>query len=373
VRILELILAPIEGGAHTLVNGLAQQWRSQGHEVDIMALDPAPTATAALRARELFGYDVPVIRPAERLMNRLPVKQAARLIGLRRAVAQGDYDVIQAHCMQPNIYSRLVSLGADPFPPVVITMHSPDGADYEAARPRLAERYLARKASAVIAVSEETANDYRSMFPRAATKVVVIPNGIPRFIRPRTAYAGQPKRFLALSRIHPQKDIVTMVRGFDRFLERSMVDVHLAIAGGFDDRAYEDKVRSVHGDLAGRDRIRFLGSRSDVIELLADSDVFLHTAEREAHSVAILEAAAAAMPIVASDLPSIRESIGSAAEYFPARDFEALANALDRVVGRWPERIQVAKQLTEEIAARYTMQACAEAHLAVLARAANSR
>lgn len=373
MRILELILAPIEGGAHTLVDGLARQWRSQGHDVDILALDPAPTEIAASRSRELFGFDVPVVRPSTRLMHHPPIKQGSRLIGLRRAIARGQYDVIHAHCLQPNIYSRLASLWTAQFPPVVVTMHSPNGADYAATRSRLSERFLGDRTSAVIAVSDETANDYKDMFPRAASKVVVIPNGMPRDVPPRVTFAFRPTQFIALSRIHPQKDIVTMVRGFDGFLGRSMGGAELAIAGGFDDPAYEAEVMAAHGTLARRDRIKFLGSRSDVIELLAASDVFVHTAGSEAHSVAILEAAAAALPIVASDLPSIRESIGSAAEYFPAGDADAFADALQRVTDEWPERTRLAHTLAEEVAARYSMRACAEAHFAVLARAAQPR
>jgi len=372
MRILELILAPIEGGAHTLVDGLARQWLSQGHEVDILALDPAPTVIAARRARELFGFDVPVVRPTTRLMHRFPIKQGSRLIGLRNAIGRGHYDVIHAHCMQPNIYSRLAALSMARFPPVVVTMHSPNGADYRATRSRLAERVLSDRAAAVIAVSKDTANDFRRMFPGAAAKVVVIPNGIPRDVTQRAAFAPSPARFIALSRIHPQKDIMTMIRGFDLFLGRSRLEAELAIAGGFDDLSYEAEVISALSALAHRDKIELLGSRSDVIELLANADVFVHTASFEAHSVAILEAAAAALPIVASDLPSIRESIGSAAEYFSPGDAESLANALQGVSERWPERTRLARSLAEEIVSRYSMQACAEAHLGVLARAAAS-
>ena len=373
MRILEVILAPIEGGAHTLVDSLVRQWRSQGHDVDVVALDPAPTEIAAARSRELFGFDVPIVRSTRSLMHRPAIKQGARLLGLRRSVALGHYDVIHAHCMQPNIYSRIASLWTDRFPPVVVTMHSPDSADYRANRSRIAERLLGERTSAVIAVSEETANDYRAMFPGAASKVVVIPNGIPRDVTPRTSFAPTPTRFVALSRIHPQKDIVTMVRGFDRFLERSGGAAALAIAGGFDDSSYEVEVRAAHRDLACRDRIRFLGSRSDVVELLATSDAFVHTARYEAHSVAILEAAAASLPIVSSDLPSVRSSVGTGAEFFAAGDPEGLANALQRVTQGWPERTQRAKILAADVASRYSMKACAAAHLAVLTQVAQAR
>jgi glycosyltransferase involved in cell wall biosynthesis len=272
--------------------------------------------------------------------------------------------------MQPNIYSRLASIGLAGFPPVVVTMHSPDNADYQATRTRVAEGLLGARTSAVVAVSEEAAMEYRVMFPGAASKVVVIPNGIPREVTRRTTYAPAPTRFIALSRIHPQKDIVTMVRGFDAFLDRSDPTSELAIAGGFDDRGYEAEVRAVHAALPNSDRITFLGSRSDVVALLVSSDVFIHTARSEAHSVAILEAAAAAIPIVTSDLPSIRESIGPTAGYFAPGDSEALADALQLVTERWLDRTHDAQRLAAEVKSHYSMDACAQAHLAVLTRAA---
>jgi L-malate glycosyltransferase len=373
MRILELILAPIEGGAHTLVDALARTWRAEGHEVAILALDPAPSEIAAKRSRELFGADISVVRPASRLMDRFPIKQGSRLLGLRRAITRGQYDVIHAHCMQPNIYSRLASVAAGAFPPIVVTMHSPQGRDYRATRSRLAERLLADRTSAVIAVSEETASDYRTMFPGAASKVVIIPNGIARDVPRRSAFAHLPTRFVALSRIHPQKDILTMIRGFDRYLALAKAIPNLAIAGGFDDPDYETQVRLVHDGLAHREQIRFLGSQSDVLNLLGQSDVFVHSAAYEAHSIAILEAAAAALPIVATDLPSIRESIGSAAEYFAPGDPEALADALMRVTERWSDRIQVAQELADQVGLRYSMRSCADAHLDVLTRAVQRR
>jgi glycosyltransferase involved in cell wall biosynthesis len=164
-----------------------------------------------------------------------------------------------------------------------------------------------------------------------------------------------------------------MVLGFDSFLARSNVDAELSIAGGFDDPTYEAVVASAHRALPFEDKIRFLGSRSDVVELLTQSDVFVHTAAYEAHSVAILEAAAAAVPIVSSDLASIRESLGSRAEYFPPGNVQALVDALQRVTERWPERIRVARGLAEDVKSRYSMRACANAHLAVLHRAAEAR
>jgi glycosyltransferase involved in cell wall biosynthesis len=232
---------------------------------------------------------------------------------------------------------------------------------------------LAGRTSAVIAVSAQTAREYGDMFAATAPKLVVIPNGIPRAVAPRIGFAAEPTRFLALSRIHPQKDIETMIRGFDRFLAESSVSAELAIAGAFDVSDYETKVRLVHRDLAFRDRIRFLGSRNDVLDLLANSDVFVHTALFEAHSISILEAAAGALPIVASDLPSIRESIGSRAEYFRPGDAEGLSDALHRTVGSWPAPAQVAHELARVVNSRYSMLACANAHLEVIGAAARSR
>jgi glycosyltransferase involved in cell wall biosynthesis len=77
--------------------------------------------------------------------------------------------------------------------------------------------------------------------------------------------------------------------------------------------------------------VRFLGHRKDVPEVLAAGDVFVFPSLYEGFGGALLEAMALGLPIVASDIPAVREVVddGANAILVPPGDAPALASAID--------------------------------------------
>jgi hypothetical protein len=73
-----------------------------------------------------------------------------------------------------------------------------------------------------------------------------------------------------------------------------------------------------------QENVKFLGPRSDIFDLLAISDVFLMPSSAEAHSIAMLEALATGIPVVASDIPAFRTFSGMTATKFLSREGEAI-------------------------------------------------
>lgn len=82
-------------------------------------------------------------------------------------------------------------------------------------------------------------------------------------------------------------------------------DALLWFAGLTEDKGYEERLRRQATEWGIHDAVRFLGSRADVPELLAAADLYLMPSRQEAHSVAILEALASGVPIVASDIRAL--------------------------------------------------------------------
>lgn len=82
------------------------------------------------------------------------------------------------------------------------------------------------------------------------------------------------------------------------------------------------------------DRVRFLGHRSDVPELLAAADIFVFPSLYEGLGGAVLEAMAMSLPVVASDIPALREATGDGgcALLVKPADADALRAAIDRLL-----------------------------------------
>ncbi len=85
---------------------------------------------------------------------------------------------------------------------------------------------------------------------------------------------------------------------------------------------------SLRPQLEKHSGVTLLGVRSDIPELMADADVFALSSDYEGHPVALLEAMAAGLPVVATAVGGVPEIVGDAGLLVPPRDIEAFRNAL---------------------------------------------
>lgn len=93
------------------------------------------------------------------------------------------------------------------------------------------------------------------------------------------------------------------------------------------------RLMALHERLGLGDRVRFLGHRDDVPDLLAASDVFAFPSLYEGSPGAVMEAMALDVPVVASDIPSVREvTADDSALLVPPDDATALAEAIGTVI-----------------------------------------
>jgi len=120
-------------------------------------------------------------------------------------------------------------------------------------------------------------------------------------------------------------------------------------------------------DAAGlADRVRFLGNRDDVAEQLGQLDGFvLSTTAAEGFGIVLIEALAAGVPVVASDVPACREVLrdGRLGTLVPPGDAGALARALEPYITGAPA---ASAPPLAEVEAAYGLQAMADGYLRVL-------
>jgi glycosyltransferase involved in cell wall biosynthesis len=181
-----------------------------------------------------------------------------------------------------------------------------DGFDpWRSAATRLVDDFVANSEAGATALSRATDKP-----------VTVVHNGVvldpPR--RDRTEWrrelAVDDATFVAcmVANLHANKDHVTLVRAWREFLDDSASRSVLVLAGRIEETGPE--VRKLVGELGLVELVRFLGPVDDVSGLYMVSDVYVHSSTSEGLPNAVLEAMAAGLPVIATDLPGIREAVG---------------------------------------------------------------
>lgn len=306
MRIMHVVLTPRHSGAEMLAATLAEVHTTAKVGVaGVIGINPceAPFQPVWSKLEEMGVW---CAAPA-RLLGRL-----GRLRFIRAALRDFHPDVIVAHSVIPAAYARLATKLRASAIPVVTVMHAATNDDYAGRLLRLSERILKRDAAAVVTVTETAAHNYRLRcgVPR---RLLTIPNGtqLDRF-----AFDGDTRRhsraefkvddsvsvLLQVGRLSPVKNQAASVLALKDMLHAGRC-AELWLAGLTEDPSYGDMLKRLveeHG-LAGK--VRFLGSRPDVAALLCAADVYVMPSAREAHSVAMIEALASGVPIVASTIP----------------------------------------------------------------------
>lgn len=281
------------GGAETLVAHLALALKRRDWDVHVVSLIP-PTAFES----ELAAANIPLHAPG--------------LWKIPSLLRQLRPQIVHCHMFHANLLGRLMRI-IMPFPVVISTLHS------VAESPRGSGRIVARDliyrvsdslADATVAVSVAVADRHREA--RAVPAPLVIPNGIDvtRFrpdakartrIREELA-AGEEFVWLAVGRLMWKKNYPALLQAFETLGQGT-----LWIAGTGPD---EEKLRAAAGH-----RVRFLGQREDIPDLMNAADAFVMSSLVEGLPLVLLEAAACGLPCVASDVGGIRETgIGSVVE-----------------------------------------------------------
>ncbi len=220
-----------------------------------------------------------------------------------RRLRGGEHDVVHGHSM----YGWGAALsGAHPM---VVTCHGTQLNEYRATRattrdPNHAttdyisyrmERYAARRADAVIAVSEENRVDVVQQYGVPEDRMRVIPNGI----RPERFHQARPEgpTILFLGRLHQRKGVDHLLRAMPTVLEH-LPDARLLVAGSGE---REGELRALEAQLGMGDAVEFLGFVPDeeVPDLYARASVFVMPSLYEGFGIVMIEAMASSVPVVA--------------------------------------------------------------------------
>jgi glycosyltransferase involved in cell wall biosynthesis len=328
--LLHVITAFDRGGAENHLADLVRNQRQTGVEVTVAYLRGGGSLAPEMRRLGMTVHDLALgfygdLRP---------------LLRLRRIIARGAFDLVHAHLPPAELYTRLALLGTPASAlPLVISKHN--DCPFHSLPGELAmERWVARRASAMIVISEAV---QRYMAARrvglSPCRMEMIPYGIdPAPFERVTAEAVAAMRrewevgsstlvFGFVGRLVKQKSIATLIRAFALFMKRERCDAKLVIVG---DGPLMGALRHCADEAGVSARVVWAGFREDIPAVMRAFDVFTLTSIFEGFGLVLVEAMAARKPVLATRVSAIPEVVvdGETGLLVEPQDAAAVADAM---------------------------------------------
>ena len=245
-----------------------------------------------------------------------------------------NIDIIHANWSTNGVISGIAGLLTNT--PVVTTLR---GADVERIQNSAIDRYILRLCmkmnNKVITVNNAIHAHVKKYYPLLSHKLVTIPNGVGKdFLEislHRSEKKGKKVRFATIGSLIPRKGLNIVIQALSKL--KNLENIELVIIGEGQEK---ETLKSLTLQLGLSDYVRFLGNvpPSYIPGELANTDVFVLTSFSEGRPNVVLEAMAAGVPVIASNIDGVNELIqdDETGLLFDPGDVECLAIQMERLI-----------------------------------------
>lgn len=293
-----------------------------------------------------------------------PWRMLAGVARLARAWRRNPPDLVQTFLFRANIQGALASRLASKSRAVA----SIRVADPRSRTRLLLERLATRRVERFVCVSRSVADFCRDQAGLPAEKLTVIPNGIDvgRFsnLSPANlAELGVPpgrRAMCVIGRLDRQKNLEWLLKNSQEILAAAPRHDLVIVGDGRQRRRLEKQA----AELPLSNRIHFAGWRDDVPQILAACDLLLLPSLWEGMPNVLLEAMAAARPVIATDVEGVREILGSLApqQVVQAANSKRISERMSAILGNPQLAERLGRENRTRVEHEFPIRAMVEAH-----------
>lgn len=299
----------------------------------------------------------PIVIPAQGSLNLRYLRQLTQLI------RQNDARLVVAHLFGAAVYASVASL-LTRVPTISVLHGQSDISGQE--RFAAAKRWLlAHGTAATVFVSAALETDLKPRLNLPPQRCAVIENGIDPERYGRGSRAGLraelnlPSSAVligAVGNLRRAKGYETLLRAAQRVCT-AYPDAHFIIAGDTEGGLLPELDR-LRNELQLSDRVHFLGLRSDVPAVLADFDLYVLSSHTEGFSIALVEAMASGLPVIAtrSGGPERIIEAGRTGILVSPGDPHSLATQIQQLLSDEPLRKQLGATARTAVAERFSSE-----------------
>lgn len=366
MRVLHVLASIDRSGAETMLRDSAELFLERGVHTIALATGASP------------GGLVPSFREAGISVRHLPFSRSPSFfLKLWTVFLRERPDVLNIHTERASFWIGLVGRLAR-IRAVVRTVHSVFGFEDRLRRVRMLQRWISSKVLRVqfVFVGASVEANERARF---AVNGVLVPNSVDT-LRFRPVRDVQEKSELRARMSVPAESLVLVSVGrcIDSKQHSHVLECVAALRDSPVSLYYlhlgDGPLCCAERDLAAQldieDKVRFCGERDDIPEVLRMCDIFVMPSKYEGLGVAVLEAAACGLPVVAYDVPGLRDAVldGVTGRLVPPH-VEALVEAILGLQGDARLRHNLGCGGTRHIRDCHSMDQWAERLLTVYERA----
>ena len=293
MKILHIINSLKGGGAEKLVLDLHKMSLKNG--IDSHALGLMSPCTEYLPNTYALNFN-----------NPYRIQVLFKLYDFLSAPEWKDVDVIHVHLFPSQLYTPIISRILNLKAELVTTEHNTHNSRRGIWYGRLIDNFFYNYYKKIICISLGTSESLLQSQPQLNEKIVVIYNGID-IKRYSLSTISFPKEktlvILSVGRLVIQKNHETAIRALSKISTHNFE--YWIVGSG----VLEPHLKKLVHELNLEYKVKFLGFRKDIPELLNQSDIFLITSYWEGFGIAVVEAMAASLPVVVSNVSGLREVV----------------------------------------------------------------
>jgi glycosyltransferase involved in cell wall biosynthesis len=353
MRILTVIDSLNLAGAEALIKDTVPRIISRGVDVTLAVLKEIPDSPFE---REMRDKGIPFLPTAPG-----GIYSPAHVFSLARHIKK--FDLVHVRLFPALLWVPLARRLSGERVPLVMsadtTAHNREKLPFD----KEFEHWMHSQYAVLAAASDGIAEYLKAQVPKCSDRVRVVWNGIniQRFENAQSAdrsalFDNQDPILIYTARFHEQKDHSTLLCAL-----AATNRGNLLLVG---DGPLRDAAEALATTLNVTRRVRFLGQRPDVPELLKASDIYVHAPLFEGFGIAVIEAMAAGLPVIASDVPGLAQVVADNGVLVPPQDASALAAAIQRLLDSPEQRRQFAQKSVRR-AADFDIQKTADGYVAI--------
>lgn len=316
-KVLHVITSLKTGGAEKLMVDLLPRLRDLGNNVDLLVFDGEKTPFS----EQLNDNGIRILSFSNgTVYNPLFVLKMMRMIR--------KYDIIHVHltaCQYITAFAKLLSFGGAKL---VTTEHSCSNRRRNNILFYLLDKVVYSQYNKIISISDQTRINLEK-YIGMKDKMVTIYNGVDlsKFDRTQNVERNSDEVIVSMTAaFRVGKDQESLIRAISLLPN----NYKLQIVGGGND-AIGDEIKNLCHELKVDDRVRFLGIRNDVPQIMMNSDINVLASHWEGLSLSSIEGMASGHPFVASDVDGLHEIVDGYGVLFKDGDYHQLAREIKKL------------------------------------------